>query len=163
MEGGTYQMQNGAMAGLGLIGWLIILGVYLFFAYCHYRVAQKAGCQSTAWYAYVPLMNIILMCQMARKPAWWFVFFLIPFVNVIVMAYLWAETAKYIGQPSFWGWLMLLPVVNMISTSLSSDQAASAFMIAGCSSGQTARRTTSTPCVRRTSSSLGPEASGRIP
>ena len=115
MEGGTYQMQNGAMAGLGLIGWLIILGVYLFFAYCHYRVAQKAGCQSTAWYAYVPLMNIILMCQMARKPAWWFVFFLIPFVNVIVMAYLWAETAKYIGQPSFWGWLMLLPVVNMIS------------------------------------------------
>ncbi len=115
MEGGTYQMQDGMAAGFGLMFWLIFLAAYLFFAYCHFKVAQKAGCQSTAWFAYVPFLNIILMCQTARKSAWWFVAFLIPVVNLIAIGYLWAETAKNIGQPSFWGWLMFVPVVNVIS------------------------------------------------
>ena len=114
MEGGAYQFQDGG-AGFGPLGWMIILGAYLFFAYCHFRAAQKAGCESTAWYAFVPIFNIILMCQTARKPGWWFFLFLIPIANVFVMAYLWAETAKYMGQSPAWGWLMLVPFVNFVS------------------------------------------------
>ena len=117
MESGTYEFQDGGatMAGFGLVFWLVILACYLFFAWAHFRVAQKAGCNSTAWWAFIPILNMVLMCQTARKPGWWFLFFLVPIANIFVMAYLWAETCKYIGQSPVWGWLMLLPIVNFVS------------------------------------------------
>lgn len=118
MQDGTFQMSSDAGAGVvaafGAMFWMFIIAAYLFFAYTQYRIAQKAGCNN-AWWAFIPIMNMILLTQTANKPAWWFAFMLVPIANIFVLGYLWAETAKNINHPAFWGWMMLVPVMNIVS------------------------------------------------
>ncbi|MFQ6115928.1 MAG: hypothetical protein ACE5NG_17850 [bacterium] len=52
---------------------------------------------------------------MAGKPWYWFIFCLIPFVNVIVFAILWINVAKACCQSPVWGFLTILPFINFIS------------------------------------------------
>jgi hypothetical protein len=58
-----------------LVALLVIAGLW--------RVFTKAG--KPGWAALVPIYNLIVLLQIAGKPAWWFLLFLIPGVNVIML------------------------------------------------------------------------------
>ncbi|MFH1687000.1 MAG: DUF5684 domain-containing protein [bacterium] len=105
----------------GLIGDFLlvaILGLYLFCAYTQYRIANKVGCSDNAWWSYIPIMNAILLMDMAGKERWWTFLCLVPLVNIIVFAVVWFEVAKACGFDGWIGLLVLLPGLNLIALSI---------------------------------------------
>ena len=102
-------------AGLGLMFWAFILGVYLFFGYTQYKIAQKCNCRDEAWWSFIPVLNVILQLKMAEKPNWWFFLYLIPIVNLFVIFSVWIEIAKNAGHSTMWGVFAVLPFLNIIA------------------------------------------------
>jgi hypothetical protein len=107
-------MYETSSATPGWIFWAFWLGLYLFFGYTQYRIAQKVGHQSP-WYAFIPIVNIFQQVSMAGKPWWWFVLYLIPVVNIVALAVIWIEIAQRCRKSPVWGIFYLLPFLNMVS------------------------------------------------
>ena len=72
--------------GMGLF-LVIILLFYAFVAYCWMQIANKTNTPN-GWFAWVPILNIVLILQIAKKPVWWIILLLIPLVNLGVLGYL---------------------------------------------------------------------------
>ncbi len=47
-----------------------------------WKLYQKAG--YPGWAAIIPIYNAIVLIQIARKPIWWILLYLIPLVNIII-------------------------------------------------------------------------------
>jgi hypothetical protein len=62
----------------GIVGGLI---AYVFFAACWKVIAKKSGEADKAWWAWVPILNLLLALKVAGKPGWWFLLMLVPVVN----------------------------------------------------------------------------------
>ena len=98
---------NSAMnAGVGIGAILISLVIFLFFGYCMYKLFQKAGVEN-AWMGFIPILNYIPMLQIAKKPTWWIILMLIPFVNLIIGIIIWIRIAKAFGKSELYGIAML--------------------------------------------------------
>ena len=102
-------------SGVSAIFWIVLLAVYFYFAWTQYRIAQKVGCSDKAWWSFVPILNTFLLISMAGKEWYWFLFCLIPLVNIVAWAILWIEVAKTSGNSPFWGVMVLLPFVNFVA------------------------------------------------
>ena len=110
-EGLMYESADtGALMAFQFV---VFLALYLYIAACQYVIAKKVG-HDYSWWAFVPILNIFQWVQMAGKQWYWFLFMLIPVVNLVTFAMLWVEIAKARGKAPFWGVLMLLPFVNYI-------------------------------------------------
>ncbi len=97
----------------GPLGMLLIVAVYVYVAYATYTIAKKTNTQN-AWFAWIPILNLILLLRIARKSLWWIIGMLIPFVNIIVTIWVWMKVAEERRRPSWWGILMIIPVVNWV-------------------------------------------------
>ena len=103
----------------GLLGaflgayFLFLLVLYVFTGYCLMLIANKTGTPN-GWWAIVPILNLILMVQIAQKPIWWILLMFIPLVNIIIAVVIFMAIAERRGKPAWWGILMLVPVVNLI-------------------------------------------------
>ncbi len=64
--GGAFALVWLAVAVVMIIGW--------------WKIFEKAG--KPGWAAIVPIYNIIVLCEIVGRPAWWVVLFLIPCVNI---------------------------------------------------------------------------------
>ncbi|MDH3890970.1 MAG: DUF5684 domain-containing protein [candidate division Zixibacteria bacterium] len=102
-------------SGFGMMGVLIILAVYFYFAFSQFKIAQKVGCADQAWWSFIPIANTFLLIKMANKDWWWFVLCLVPVVNIICFAIMWMETAKAAGHSPVWGFLVLVPFLNFVA------------------------------------------------
>ncbi len=65
-------------------GWFVFLALYLYFSFMMYKMAQKTGQADNAWFAFIPILNTVLLVQMAEKPLYWLLFLFIPIVNVFI-------------------------------------------------------------------------------
>ena len=110
-----YDYQTGPDTGLGMIPILILVGVYFYFAFAQFKIAQKIGLTDSAWWAWIPILNTFLLFKMANKPAWWFILCLVPLVNIVVFAILWIQAAKAVQTSPVWGFLVLIPLVNLVA------------------------------------------------
>jgi hypothetical protein len=54
------------------------------------------------------------MLNVAKKPAWWFILFLIPLVGVVMLIIVWMAIAEARGKPNWWGILMIVPLANFV-------------------------------------------------
>ncbi len=113
-------MEPSGPAGPGmLLGgffWMVMLAVYVYFAFMQYRMAaNKTGNADIAWWAFIPIMNTLLLIKMAGKEMWWFLLLLIPVVNAVSFFILWINAAKNCGQSGVWGFLMMIPFLNFIA------------------------------------------------
>lgn len=106
---------DGMFAALGMAFWVFMIAAYLYMAYTQFVIAKKCGCHDTAFLAFIPLANMFLLCQMAKKPGWWFVLMLIPFIGVIFYAIVWIEAAKIAGHSGVWGFLAIIPPLCLIA------------------------------------------------
>lgn len=86
--------------------------IYLFTAYCLMRIAEKTDTKKK-WYAFVPLLNFYLMSKIAKKPWWWAILFLIPFVNLLVMVLVGIEIVKRLNKSWWIGILLAVPVLQL--------------------------------------------------
>jgi hypothetical protein len=86
-DDGSGSSAGGSLFGL-IIAILVIAGLW--------KVFTKAG--KPGWAAIIPIYNIIVLLQIAGKPVWWILLFLIPFVNFIIIILVWLGVAKAFGK-----------------------------------------------------------------
>ena len=92
---------------------LISLAVYLFYAYCLVVISQKTG-RGTSWWGWVPILNILLIIEIAGKPMWWIILYFIPLVNFIVGIIVIVNVCVARGKS---GWLVIMlfiPIANFV-------------------------------------------------
>ena len=97
-----------AVFGTGFM--VVSLAIVLLMVASMWKVFQKAG--EPGWAAIVPLYNIIVLLKIVGKPAWWFILFLIPLVNLVVAIIVTLQLAKNFGKSAGFGFglLILAPV-----------------------------------------------------
>lgn len=91
----------------------ICLAAYIYMSLALQTIANKTSTPN-AWLAWIPIANIFLMLQIAKKPLWWFILCLIPLVNIIIIIMIWMGIAEARGKPNWWGILMIVPIANLI-------------------------------------------------
>jgi uncharacterized membrane protein len=68
--------------GLGVVPLIFILAFAVLMIASMWKVFSKAG--KPGWAAIIPIYNILVMLDIAKKPAWWIVLFLIPIVSAVM-------------------------------------------------------------------------------
>jgi hypothetical protein len=106
-------VSTGFLAGLGLIPLLLFALVYVYVALALQTIATKTNTPN-AWLAWIPILNLFLMVNIAQKPVWWIILFLIPLANIVVAILVWMAIAERRGKPSWWGIMVIVPVMNII-------------------------------------------------
>jgi tetratricopeptide (TPR) repeat protein len=129
-------------AGGGLIGIIIPLIFYLFTSIMLFLIAKKSN-TNLPWLAFIPIANVILMLNIARKPIWWLLLLFLPAVSIavpfleaivptggilpavigilsfIVCAVAWLLVnlgiARARGKSGIWGVLLFIPCTNPIA------------------------------------------------
>jgi len=100
----------GAMFGVML---LVLAVFYVYISLALQTIAQKTNTEN-AWLAWIPIANVILMLNIAKKPLWWFILCLIPIVSIVIFIIVWMAIAEARGKPGWWGILLIVPVVGLI-------------------------------------------------
>lgn len=107
------RMPAAFMGGMLLVG-LACLGVfYVYLALALQTIATKTNTENP-WLAWIPIVNIILMLNIAKKPIWWFILFFIPLVSIVMAIIVWMGIAEARNKPNWWGILLIVPVVGLI-------------------------------------------------
>lgn len=113
-----HQLSTGLALGGGLFGalfgggmQLVILVVWcIIVGYPFYVMATRMG-HASPWFAFIPILNIVLWVQMADLEIWWVILCIICFP-----LYIWPamKICEKIGKPSWIGILMIIPCVNIV-------------------------------------------------
>ncbi|MDI6778262.1 MAG: DUF5684 domain-containing protein [Patescibacteria group bacterium] len=102
--------------GMFLFIMLFILVIYVLMAISLMKIANRTNTPN-AWFAWIPILNLILMLQIANRPMWWLIFWLVPIVNIvgIVLNFvIWIDIAKRLGKSAVMGVLaVLIPIIFM--------------------------------------------------
>ncbi|MFA5165787.1 MAG: DUF5684 domain-containing protein [Candidatus Paceibacterota bacterium] len=116
--------QLGSWAGL-----FMAYGVFVFIAAIAYYIVAAIGIMKLAkkfnipnpWMAWIPILNIWLLLQIAGLQWWWLLIILfgglVPVVGTIISlltsVYIWMLIAKKAGKDQWFALLMLIPIVNL--------------------------------------------------
>jgi hypothetical protein len=102
-------------SGFPIYSTAIFLVVYAFFAFCLSALAKKTVNDDRAWWAWVPVLQVLLMIRMAKLEWWWILLFLIPVVNVGIAIYVWIRIANAVAKHPVWGVLMVVPGIDLFA------------------------------------------------
>ncbi len=80
----------------GPVFWLVWCAVIIFEFAAMWKVFEKAG--KPGWAAIIPIYNAIVIIQIARKPTWWFLLYLIPLVNIVIAVIVMHNVARNFGK-----------------------------------------------------------------
>src|SRR3990172_748490 len=101
-----------AILGAMVLFFLVFLGaIYVYFALAFSTIARKTYTPN-AWYAWIPILNMVLLLNVAQKPVWWLLLFFVPFINIVILVLTWMGVAKARGRPDWWGLLIIAPIAN---------------------------------------------------
>lgn len=91
-----------------------LLAFYVYSALCLMSLAKKTTTPN-GWMAWIPILNLYLMCKVAGKSGAWLLLFLIPVVSFIALILIWMAIAERCGKSGWWGVLIvLIPVVGLV-------------------------------------------------
>ncbi len=94
---------------------ILVVIVYVVMALSLSKIAMKTKTNvAHAWFAWVPILNVILMLNVAGYSGWYMFVLMVPFVNIIFAIYVWMKISKACGKPDYLGILMLVPLANII-------------------------------------------------
>ncbi|MHB8653909.1 MAG: DUF5684 domain-containing protein [Terriglobia bacterium] len=102
-----------AMGAFFLVFLLFGLALYVYFALALSTIATKTHTEN-AWLAWIPIANIVLMLNIAKKPIWWIILFFIPLVGIVISIIVFMAIAEARGKPSWWGIVIIVPLVGLI-------------------------------------------------
>jgi len=114
----AFAQRNGQIPGALMGGFFLIFCIVALIAYVYHALALQAIAAKTntenPWFAWIPILNLILMLNIAKKPIWWIILCLIPFVNIVILIIVWMGIAEARNKPNWWGILIIVPVANLI-------------------------------------------------
>ena len=79
--------------GFGLIVGLAILLIAII---AHWKIFTKAG--QHGWTSIIPILNLIVLLKIVKRPIWWIILMLIPIVNIVVLIIVLVDLAKAFGH-----------------------------------------------------------------
>ena len=72
--------------------------------------------------AWIPILNLLLMIKLARRPTWWVLLFLVPGLNFVMWVLLCLALARARGGGFLLGMLMaFVPILGFPILALSSE------------------------------------------
>ncbi len=112
----TTNTDAGASAAALLFQLVFSLAYYIFIAVCLQKIFQKAG-REDSWAAWVPFYNFWVLFEIAGKPGWWSIIWLVPFVGALILFVFMIianiELSERFGKGGgFAALLILLPIVG---------------------------------------------------
>lgn len=84
----------------GVVGYLLI-SVSLF------MIAQQER-EEFAWFAFIPLLNLFLMCKLAKVNPLLLLLLFVPCAGFVMIGYLWSRIGEPRGKAVL-GWLCMIP------------------------------------------------------
>jgi hypothetical protein len=101
-------MQQAQGIGVGALLFMLVFSLLMIVSM--WKVYTKAG--KPGWAAIIPIYNLVVLLEMVRKPMWWILMFLIPFVNFVFLILLYVELAKAFGKGGGFaaGLILLSPI-----------------------------------------------------
>ena len=99
-----------AAGGIGIGMMLMYVVLYLAFTYPLFMIAKKLG-HDNPWFAFVPILNIVQVVQMADLEIWWVIVCL-----VCGIAFIWPmmKLAGKLGKPEWMGILAVFPCIGHV-------------------------------------------------
>jgi hypothetical protein len=107
------RVPTALLGGFLFIFCIIFLVAYVYHALALQTIATKTNTEN-GWLAWIPIANLILMLNIAKKPIWWIILFFIPLVGFVMIVLVWMGIAEARNKPNWWGILIIVPVVNII-------------------------------------------------
>src|SRR3954470_1408165 len=89
------------LAAFGLGFTLVMLAFAIVMIASVWVVFSKAG--EPGWAVLIPIYNAIVFLKVARKPLWWILLFLIPFVNIVIAILVAIAIANNFGKSTGFG------------------------------------------------------------
>ncbi|MFN0275619.1 MAG: DUF5684 domain-containing protein [Chitinophagales bacterium] len=81
--------------------WIIYIAVIVIVIAGMWKAFEKAG--KPGWAVIIPIYNIIVMLQIAKRPLWWIFLLIIPLVNIIILFIMSIDIAKNFGKEAGFG------------------------------------------------------------
>jgi hypothetical protein len=101
-----------AEGGIGIIGMLIALGLFVFFSFCLKLICEKAQVDPGVM-IWIPFVQMIPMATVAGLNPFLLLLYFVPLVNIVFMFYHWAKVCTAIGKSPWLVIMMIIPVVNI--------------------------------------------------
>ena len=79
-----------------MVALLFYFAVIAFYVVVGWKIFAKAG--RPGWAVIVPIYNAIVFIRMAGRPAWWFLLFLIPVVNIAITFIVYIDFCRKFGK-----------------------------------------------------------------
>lgn len=76
-----------------------------------WKMYAKAG--QPGWLALIPILNVLGLLKIVKRPLWWFFLFLVPFVNIVVLIIVFIDLAASFGRGG--GMAVLLVLLTPIA------------------------------------------------
>ncbi len=86
---------SGLMSAIGT-ALFFYLAILIFFIITMWKIFEKAG--KSGWASIVPIYNVIIMLEIAKKPLWYIFLYFIPIVNIIFAIIVIDAFAKNFGK-----------------------------------------------------------------
>ncbi len=80
---------------------IIYIAIIVLYIAGIWKTFDKAG--KPGWAAIIPIYNLIIMLEIAKKPIWWIILMLIPIVNIVIIIMVMIEIAKAFGKEGGFG------------------------------------------------------------
>ncbi len=96
-----------------LVGGVVVIVVYAFTAFCFQKIAEKTGTEN-GWWAWIPILNVVLMLNIAGRPIWWIILFFIPLVSLVIAIVVLVDILKALDKSPWLVIGLMVPGVNFI-------------------------------------------------
>lgn len=91
-----------------IIYFIVVVAFYVAFALPLMKIGDKKG--FTGWFAWVPILNIVLIWQISGKPVLWLILaLLVPCIGWVFGILILVAFMQEINKP--WWWILLGPLV----------------------------------------------------
>lgn len=115
MTYGTYDIStNGSMQTMSPTASIISLIIAVVEIIAMWKLYVKAG--KPGWAAIIPIYNVLVMIEIAKKPWWYLLLMLIPIVNFVIAIMITLDFVKAYGKDTVWGILAIFfaPIIYPI-------------------------------------------------
>lgn len=106
-----------------MLGLILLLPIsFTIIAVFAWSIFEKAGVPG--WKTFIPFYNLYIWLQIINKPLWWYIFLIIPFINVFMVMLMIVELVKCFNKNALWeqGLGVILPFVYLPYLGLSSNE-----------------------------------------
>ena len=100
------QFGEGASMGIALISHFLL-------ALPLWKMATRTK-DEPKWFAWVPILNALLILKVAKKPYWWLILLFVPFVNFIILVVIFMALCERFGVNKWWGLLGFFSPANLV-------------------------------------------------